>query len=91
MPLYQEGQQKIRVYYWCSCYRGILCFVLQDSAKAALDEVTRTLWCLKEETNQNYIPLTSHQEALNRVKDEEERVCHVPEQLFMSLSSTSTS
>ena len=69
----------------------MFCFVLQDSAKAALDEVTRTLWCLKEETNQNYIPLTSHQEALNRVKDEEERVCHVPEQLFMGLSSTSTS
>ena len=49
--------------------------VLQESAKAALDEVTKSLMYLQDDIHTNYISISAHQEALGRSTESEERVC----------------
>ncbi|KAF6041172.1 hypothetical protein EB796_000510 [Bugula neritina] len=46
----------------------------KESVKAALDEVTKTLMYLQEDLSNNYMPLSSHQDALGKAADQEDKV-----------------
>lgn len=60
------------------CKHLHLCCYLQESAKAALDEVTKSLMYLQDDMNSNYVSMSAHQEAVSRSNEQEERVCQSP-------------
>ncbi|XP_067950954.1 coiled-coil domain-containing protein 158-like [Watersipora subatra] len=46
----------------------------KESAKAALDEVTKSLMLLQDDIHTSYITLSSHQELLSRATEQEDRM-----------------